>query len=74
MRARASHHRSPGGKRCRKSETRSTAFLDRTRKGRRQSNRHCNLRFGDNTGETSETDWWSGAHMGFPERVEAILN
>ena len=46
-------------------------FLERTREGHRQSEEHWN-RFKGNVGETSERR--GGAHMGFFERIDAILN
>ena len=59
-----------GGERRRKRK-RSTIFLERTRKGHRQSDQHWNC-FKGNTGETPEKR--GGAHMGLPERVDTILN
>ena len=50
---------------------RSTIFLERTRKGHRQSNQHWNC-FKGNIGDTPERR--CGAHMGFPERIDTILN
>ena len=46
-------------------------FLERTREGHRQSDEHWN-RFKDNAGENSERQ--GGAHMGFSERIDTILN
>ena len=48
-----------------------TFFLERTRKGHGQSGEHWNLFKGD-TRETSERR--DGAHMGFSERIDTILN
>ena len=45
--------------------------FERTREGHRQSDEHWN-RFKDNVWETSERR--SGAHTGFPERIDTILN
>ena len=48
--SRTSHHRSPGGQR-RRQRKRSTIFLERTRKGHRQSDQHWNWNcFNDNIG------------------------
>ena len=44
---------------------------ERTREGHRQSDKHWN-RFKGNVGETSERR--GGAHMGFPERVDIVLD
>ena len=46
-------------------------FLERTREGHRQSDEHWN-RLKGNGGETSERR--DGAHMGFSERRDTILN
>ena len=45
--------------------------LKRTREGHRQSDEHWN-RFEGNVGETSERQ--GGAHVGFSERIDTILN
>ena len=50
--SRTSHHRSPGGERCRKSKH-SMTFLERKRKGHRQSDQHWHC-FKGNIGETHE--------------------
>ena len=47
-----------------------TIFLQRTRDGHRQSDKHWN-RFKDNAGETSER--LGRAHTGFSERTDTIL-
>ena len=52
-------------------ERRNGFILQRTRDGHRQSDEHWN-RFKDNAGETSERE--DGAHMGFSERIDTILN
>ena len=67
---RTSHRRSPGGEKRRK-RTRSAIFSEMTRKGHRQSDQHWNG-FKGNIGETLERR--GGAHMGFPERIDTILN
>ena len=46
-------------------------FLERTRKGHRQSDEHWN-RFKGNVGETSERQ--CGTHVGFSERIDTVLN
>ena len=46
-------------------------FLERTREGHRQSDKNWN-RFNGDVGETSERR--GGAHMGFSERIDTILN
>ena len=46
-------------------------FLERTREGHRQSDEHWN-RSKDDVGGTSERR--RGAHMGFSERVDTLLN
>ena len=46
-------------------------FLERTREGHRQPDEHWN-RFKGNVGETFEK--CGGAHMGFSERIDTILN
>ena len=46
-------------------------FIERTRKGHRESDELWN-RFKGNAGETSERR--GGAHMGFSERIDTILN
>ena len=48
-----------------------TIFLERPRDGHRQSDEHWN-RFKDNAGVTSER--LGGAHTGFSERTDSILN
>ena len=58
---RQSHHRPPGGER-REKRKRSTIFLERTREGYRQSDKHWNY-FKSNVGETSVGR--GGAHMVF---------
>ena len=67
---RTSHHRLPGGER-RGKRKRYTIFLERTREGHRQSDKHWNC-FKGNVGGTSERG--GGAHMGFSERMDTILN
>ena len=47
------------------------SWLQRTREGHRQSDEHWN-RFKGDAGETSERR--GGAHMGFSERRDTILN
>ena len=47
-----SHHRSPGGKRCRKRKC-ATMFLERKRMGHHPSDQHQNC-FTGNAGETCE--------------------
>ena len=46
-------------------------FPERTREGHRQSDKHYN-HFKGNNGETSER--CGGAHMGFSEHLDTILN
>ena len=46
-------------------------LLERMREGHRQSDKHRN-HFKVNTGETSERR--GGAHMGFSECIDTILN
>ena len=70
---RTSHHRPPGGDR-RGKRKRPTIFFEtneRTREGHRRWDEHWN-RFKGNVGETSERR--CGAHMGFSERIDTILN
>ena len=67
---RTSHHRSPGGDR-RGERKGYTIFLERTREGDPQSDEHWN-RFKGDVGETSERR--GGAHMGFAEHIDTILN
>ena len=45
-------------------------FLERTRQDHRQLDKHWN-RFKGNVGETSDK---GGAHMGFSERKDTVLN
>ena len=59
---RQSHHRSPGGER-RRERQRPTTYLERTRQYRCQSDK-----------KTLELFQRGGAHMGFPERLDTILN
>ena len=54
-----------------KKEALNDLFLERTREGHRQSDEHWN-RFKGNVGETSERR--GGAHMGFSEHINTILN
>ena len=65
------HVASPySGERHRKRKC-STIFLERTRKGHRQSNQHWNC----SKGNLRETPERRGAtHMGLPERIDTILN
>ena len=46
-------------------------FFERARKGHRQSDRHWNC-FQGYTGQSSERR--SGAHVGFHERLDTVLN
>ena len=46
-------------------------FLERTREGHRQSDEHW-YSFKGNVGEPSERR--GGAHMGFSERIDTLLN
>ena len=46
-------------------------FLERMREGHHQSDEHWD-RFKGNAGETVER--WGGAHMGFSECIDTILN
>ena len=46
-------------------------FLQRTRKGHYESDQHW-INSKDNSGETSVKQ--SGAHLGFPKCIDAILN
>ena len=64
------HHRSSGGERHGKRK-RSTIFLEKTRKGHRQWDKHWNCYKG-NVGGTAERR--GEAHMGFLERIDTILN
>ena len=68
-----SHHRSPGGGERRRKGKRSTIFLERMRKGHRlATSPTLELCFKGNIRETSERR--GGAHMGFLERIDTILN
>ena len=67
---RSSHHRSPGGDMRRKGKL-STIFFQRTREGHHQSYEHWNCLKG-NIAKTSDSR--NGAHMGFPQRIDTILN
>ena len=55
----------------RRKRKRSTIFLERTRKGHRQSDQHWNC-FKGNIGEIPQRR--GGALMGLPERIDTILN
>ena len=66
---RTSHFRSPGGE-WRGKRKRQKNFLERTREVHRQSDEHWNC-FKGNFGDTFERR--GGAHMGFPERIDTIL-
>ena len=46
-------------------------FLERMRESHHQSDKHLNC-FKGNVAETSEK--WGGAHMGFSEHIDTILN
>ena len=48
----------------------STNFLKRMREGHRQSDENWNCF----NGETWETESWGGAHKGFPDHTDTILN
>ena len=68
---RTSHHQSPGGEKCGKRNG-WTIFLERTRTGHRESDQHLNCsKVNAREPETSERQ--GGAHMGFPERINAIF-
>ena len=65
-----SHRQSPGGERRGKRKC-PTVFPERTRKGHRRSREHWNCLKG-NVRERSGRR--GGAHMGFSDRVDTILN
>ena len=65
-----SHHWSSGGERHGKRK-RLTIFVERTREGHRQWDKHWNCYKG-NVGKTAERR--GEAHMGFLERIDTILN
>ena len=67
---RTSHHGSPGGER-RRPRQRPTIFLERARKGHRQSDQLWNC-FKGNVGETPERR--GGSHMGLPELIDTTWN
>ena len=67
---RTSHHGSPGGER-RRPRQRPTIFLERARKGHRQSDQLWNC-FKGNVGETPERR--GGSHMDLPERIYTTWN
>ena len=66
-----SHSQSPGGERRGKRKLRSTIFLKRTREGHRQSDEHWNCFLGNARGTSERRD---GAHMGFSEHKDTLLN
>jgi len=65
-----SHQKLSGGEKHEKRKC-LMIFLERTREGHQQSDEHWN-HFKGNARETSER--WGGAHMGFFECIDTILN